>query len=723
MIDAPLWRSDQWTGYAASVRDEQLAEAVPVLLRRPGPLAAPAAGIKDRESNPQSSSSSSSSCASASPVRPSPPGFTFAVAPAMTAIATASAAETTTVATSPMQSPRGAAAASSGSPLKSPPGTGGGSRYASSAGASPRAHAAASTTPAAATAQASGPPQAVVPIASLPLQAWLAETGAAAGVVEGPHACFELPGMLGAAGRRYIQVVDLQPAHMPPIALADDHPTAAQHASQSGGGGGGGGADGADGADGATSPDGGGTFRPSHPKGAWGGRSADQVIDEMHEAEATQWLGTLQATMARLERQADALEIELGGVANAADVVHADFAQRRMGASAALIDHLDVQAEKLLHGRQKDLSSLRTLQEQLRTRGAPVSAPALASPPRLVALSASPRASGVATRSGVRGGGGAFGGGASATTGPAGGRGGSSSRGGRGSSSSSSNMGRGKGHGQGGGQARRPAEAFRRSPPPPPAGDGAAGSDGSVAAPPIEAEAPTTAQPTVSPALPAERHVESRVGAGAGAGSGTGARATAARSGGKGSGSRSGGRGAGGRGSGSRRGGASSEARPSSARPSAPVTSASQSLRTLAKEKLRQAELDRRFAKKLAKAEATLQRLLEPHGLAQHATSFPAEDPVMLSAPELGLLLPADGVSTEAGGNDGDCAGDSSAAFASAPTAGAQSPRSSVLGATAPIAAPAEPALEGSALEGRRQQVAVIMAAESSLLGVMSTAP
>ena len=123
------------------------------------------------------------------------------------------------------------------------------------------------------------------------------------------------------------------------------------------------------------------------------------------------------------------------------------------------------------------------------------------------------------------------------------------------------------------------------------------------------------------------------------------------------------------------------------------MTSASQSLRTLAKEKLRQAELDRRFAKKLAKAEATLQRLLEPHGLAQHATSFPAEDPVMLSAPELGLLLPADGVSTEAGGNDGDCAGDSSAAFASAPTAGAQSPRSSVLGATAPIAAPAEPAL------------------------------
>ena len=152
------------------------------------------------------------------------------------------------------------------------------------------------------------------------------------------------------------------------------------------------------------------------------------------------------------------------------------------------------------------------------------------------------------------------------------------------------------------------------------------------------------------------------------------------------------------------------------------MTSATAPLRVSAKEKLRQELLDKRFAKKLARAEATLQRLLDPVGLSQKAIFLPEHPAALQSTTELGyegLLLSDDGVSTEAG-SGGDRGSDSAAALVSAPTAVAESPRSSVLSATAPVAAPTDPSVESSALAGRRQEKAVIMAAEARLLGVMS---
>ena len=88
-----------------------------------------------------------------------------------------------------------------------------------------------------------------------------------------------------------------------------------------------------------------GALRPSHPDGVWGGRSADDVVQAMREVEASSRLSSLQEAMAQLERQADALEVELGGVGTVAEAVQYGLTARQLGARAGLLVPLCSQAD------------------------------------------------------------------------------------------------------------------------------------------------------------------------------------------------------------------------------------------------------------------------------------------------------------------------------------------------------------------------------------------
>ena len=109
---------------------------------------------------------------------------------------------------------------------------------------------------------------------------------------------FSLPGMIGVSGKQYIQVVDVLPEHMLPLGGEGDDDSG--DAGDGGDAGGGGGSTmrghrraSQTAADAPESPqlsvDGrakgspNSPLRPSHPKGAWGGRNADEVIEAAQE--------------------------------------------------------------------------------------------------------------------------------------------------------------------------------------------------------------------------------------------------------------------------------------------------------------------------------------------------------------------------------------------------------------------------------------------------------
>lgn len=253
-----------------------------------------------------------------------------------------------------------------------------------------------------------------MPLAAPPTRVWVADAGAAVDTLEAPYACFHLPGMLGIAGRQYIQVVDLLPEHLPPVETEREAAAAAreraagptgQEGSEEGAIGDGddvmnrGDVSAANGADGRP-----GALRPSHPDGVWGGRSADDVVQAMREVEASSRLSSLQEAMAQLERQADALEVELGGVGTVAEAVQYGLTARQLGARAGLLGKLGTQVEAAIQEGQRDMKKVDALEGQLHATRATQSAPAApplatSSPsripvcpsPRLVALSASAR--------------------------------------------------------------------------------------------------------------------------------------------------------------------------------------------------------------------------------------------------------------------------------------------------------------------------------------------
>ena len=74
--------------------------------------------------------------------------------------------------------------------------------------------------------------------------------------------------------------------------------------------------------------------------------------------------------LARLERQADALEVEIAGTAAAADAAELGFNARQLGARAGLLGVLEWQAEAALCEGRSDLRTLDALSEQLQSRSA-----------------------------------------------------------------------------------------------------------------------------------------------------------------------------------------------------------------------------------------------------------------------------------------------------------------------------------------------------------------
>ena len=119
--------------------------------------------------------------------------------------------------------------------------------------------------------------------------------------------------------------------------------------------------------------------RPSHPEGAWGGRQADEVIIASRKAEVGQRIDSMTQFLSRLEKQADALEVEMGMTDNDTEAVEEWYAARQLGAREFMLGHLERQVELALREGREDLLTLDKL--------APRPAPA-ASPPGLAASSA-----------------------------------------------------------------------------------------------------------------------------------------------------------------------------------------------------------------------------------------------------------------------------------------------------------------------------------------------
>ena len=435
---APLWRvPTAWAAGAAA----DAANDVPIVLRRPGPIysppvrpAAPAASApgawsdkhvlrsEDTSSSSDASdsyNSESTDAAAAGAIAHSPSGAaaadTTSQLQSAVPLAALSGQECSSVSRSALQHTsltKATEGPSSASALMAP--------HDASTDGDPVVAAASIACPAATPSSALGaaapatqvaqhqwaapvaPPTAVLPIAALPQpRGWLAGAGAgpALGVVEAPHACFSLPGMLGTAGRQYIQVVDLSPEHLPPVETDEcASPAAAWKGADTVGGP----------ADDDLADSSGGQPRPSNLSGAWDGRGADAdevVAAAMREAEATLQLSSLQEAMARLERQADALEVEIGGVGLATEAVQHAMAARQLGGRAGLLGKLGTQVEDAIRDGMHDLQMLGTVQSQLsaaRALSAESQTPppgATTSPsripvrpsPRLKALSASSR--------------------------------------------------------------------------------------------------------------------------------------------------------------------------------------------------------------------------------------------------------------------------------------------------------------------------------------------
>ena len=187
-----------------------------------------------------------------------------------------------------------------------------------------------------------------------------APASSVADVLPAVRACFDVPsGLRGASERRYLQVVDLRPEDVqdvPQLVSAEGAdsgdgrggsvvtvvgsaaqcPSARRTRGQSATSNGSYASAGEDDGDG---DDGG--VRPSRVDGAWSGRSADEVVDSAREAEAGARLSSMRTIMAQLERQADALEIELGRAATAADAIEVGYSAHQLGAYAGMAQHFE----------------------------------------------------------------------------------------------------------------------------------------------------------------------------------------------------------------------------------------------------------------------------------------------------------------------------------------------------------------------------------------------
>lgn len=524
-----------------------------------------------------------------------------------------------------------------------------------------------------------GPVRPLMHISSLPPNSpWQSAPVAAGSVVAAPYAQFEVPGMLGSGStRQYIQVVDLRPEHMPPV---DVESWAAQERARA-----------------EAEAEGAGTgqevdsraeaaVRPSHPLGAWSGRSPDEAVRNVYEEEAGRSLSALQEMMARLERQTDALEIELTGVSTAAEAIEHGQVARELGARAGLLTHLERHVEAAIGEGRRDLHAVERMQTAsaaiattaaapLSPRAAPASQSSVRSPQRMVASPRMPPAT--AAQGGGRGTGGRG----------TGGRG----TGGRGT------VGRGTAaRGTGGrstGSTPRPSEAAATAPP--------------------SATASSTLRSVVAPAPPAPASA-------AGVpvvprGRGVGSRGSSARG--------SSVRGGGGR-------AASSAVRPppqralpprlapsdSAAPRRVPAVSASQQLLRASAERQKQKHLNTR----LARAEATLQKLLSPRKeqgeLAedQGRVTTPARPAAASAAATLASpcpALPAPSAPPAATTSAEPCLVASAAGAPPSATPTSESACGSVHDAKPPSA--------GEAPTTRRQEIAAIESAEAQLLDAM----
>ena len=524
-----------------------------------------------------------------------------------------------------------------------------------------------------------GPVRPLMHISSLPPNSpWQSAPVASGSVVAAPYAQFEVPGMLGSGStRQYIQVVDLRPEHMPPV---DVESWAAQERARA-----------------EAEAEGAGTgqevdsraeaaVRPSHPLGAWSGRSPDEAVRNVYEEEAGRYpLGTpgddgaAGATDRCPRDRIDGRQHRGGG-----DRTRPGGTRAR--ARAGLLTHLERHVEAAIGEGRRDLHAVERMQTAsaaiattaaapLSPRAAPASQSSVRSPQRMVASPRMPPAT--AAQGGGRGTGGRG----------TGGRG----TGGRGT------VGRGTAaRGTGGrstGSTPRPSEAAATAPP--------------------SATASSTLRSVVAPAPPAPASA-------AGVpvvprGRGVGSRGSSARG--------SSVRGGGGR-------AASSAVRPppqralpprlapsdSAAPRRVPAVSASQQLLRASAERQKQKHLNTR----LARAEATLQKLLSPRKeqgeLAedQGRVTTPARPAAASAAATLASpcpALPAPSAPPAATTSAEPCLEASAAGAPPSVTPTSESACGSVHDAKPPSA--------GEAPTTRRQEIAAIESAEAQLLDAM----
>ena len=295
-----------------------------------------------------------------------------------------------------------------------------------------------------------------------------------------PHATFSLPGMQ--RGKQYIQVVDLLPEHMPPAVDPDDDSETEEEEEE---------AEEAASSRKIPTPkkapkkaaasaeadyDAVPTKKPSDPDGAWKGRTADEVIEAQLEAEHGKRLGSMADFISRLERQADALEIEMGRIGDGVDAVDLGWSAHKVGVQAGLMTRLGKQVESAVQEHHYDLAAVNALGRQL--EGLKGFEPSAAASPRKRAGTPGSGRPGSAGRPG-------FGSSTPRLASGGRGRGGSAGRGGGRSTAVSAARGRGR-------SSTTTTASKPPLPPPPPA---------PAAAPPPPASPPPPPQPEPSSSI------------------------------------------------------------------------------------------------------------------------------------------------------------------------------------------------------------------------------
>ena len=169
-------------------------------------------------------------------------------------------------------------------------------------------------------------------------------------VVQAAYARFDVPGMLGRAGRCYLQVVDLGPEDMPPgpvhvAAWADD-----------------GDDDGADSASLSASAArlSSSTGRDGEQGGARAGGAASAELDRMGGR-----LHTMKQQMAQLEAEADAMEAELEGTSIEADAAEALHAAQVLQGGALVLRSVASRVNRTEQLQEAQLALLQRVDEAL----------------------------------------------------------------------------------------------------------------------------------------------------------------------------------------------------------------------------------------------------------------------------------------------------------------------------------------------------------------------